>query len=195
MIELQLVENEVKPFEQAMEAEMVAPIKHFEGELLKIRTNRAHTSLIEDVMITVYDGQPMPLKQIASLAAPDARMITVQPWDASTLNTIEKTLRESDLGISPQNDGLMIKVILPEMSSTRRDELVKILGKKVEECKMTIRNVRKDFNNLIRDAKKNKKISENFFNRLSDVLQKITDKFVAQADSMGAKKKTALTTI
>lgn len=195
MTNIPLVENEPKPFEQAMAAEMNKPIKHFEGELVKIRTGRAHTSLIENIMVPVYGGAPMPLKQIASLAAPDARLLTVQPWDANVLNSIEKAINEAGLGVNPINDGEMIKIVLPEMSSSRREELVKILGKRLEECKVGIRNIRKDFNNLIRDAKKNKTISENFFSRLTDSVQKTTDKFIAQADALNEKKAQELRTI
>lgn len=189
MKNLVLTENEPKPFEAAMNEEMSLAIKHLERELVKIRTGRAHTSLVEDILVTCYNGSPMPLKQVASLAAPDARLITIQPWDRGTLSDIEKALANSQIGITPLNDGDMIKLVLPEMSSSRRDELVKILGKKVEECKVAIRNVRKEFNNLIRDAKKDKKISENFFNRLGDILQKITDNYVENAEKLGAKKE------
>jgi len=189
MINLVLVENEIKPFEAAMSAEMSLAIKHFERELIKIRTGRAHTSLVEDLMITCYNGAPMPLKNLASIAAPDARLITIQPWDKGTLGDIEKGLTNSNIGITPLNDGEMIKLVLPEMSSNRRDELIKILGKKLEECKVAIRKARQDFNNFIRDAKKNKTISENFFSRLSDSLQKVTDNFIESADKLAAKKE------
>lgn len=188
MINIQLVENDQKTFQTAMEAEMAKAMKHFDGELIKIRTGRAHTSLIEDIAVAVYGNPPAPLKQLASLAAPDARLLTVQPWDASIINEIEKAITTSDLGIKPLNDGALIKIVLPEMSSSRREELVKILGKKLEECKIAIRNVRKDFNNLVRDAKQNKAISENFYSRLTDLLQKITDTYTDKADQLAAKK-------
>jgi ribosome recycling factor len=189
MKNLILTENEPKPFEAAMNEEMTLAIKHLERELAKIRTGRAHTSLVEDILVTCYNGAPMPMKNVASVSAPDARLITIQPWDKGVLSEIEKALTNSQIGITPVNDGDMIKLVLPEMSSTRRDELAKILGKKVEECKVSIRNTRKDFNNFIRDAKKDKKISENFFTRLSDVLQKITDTYVENAEKLSTKKE------
>ncbi len=189
MKNLVLTENEPKPFETAMHDEMSLAIKHLERELVKIRTGRAHTSLVEDILVTCYGGSPMPLKQVASLAAPDVRLITIQPWDKGVLGDIERAINSSQVGIKPLNDGDMIKLVLPEMSTSRRDELVKVLGKKVEECKVAIRNVRKEFNNFIRDAKKDKKISENFFNRLSDILQKITDTYTESADKLGTKKE------
>jgi ribosome recycling factor len=193
MITITLVENDTKSFKTAMEAEMLKAIKHFEGELIKIRTGRAHTSLIEDLPVSIYGGAPMPLRQIASLAAPEARLLTIQPWDASTLNDIEKAIGSSDIGLTPRNDGTIIRLTLPEMSTSRRDELIKILGKKHEECKIGIRRVRQDFNNLIRDAKKDKKISENFFSRLSDILQEVTDKFTENSDQLAAKKEKEVT--
>lgn len=194
MLHLVLIENDQKSFKTALDAEMAKPIKHFEGELLKIRTGRAHTSLIEDIMVSCYGGTTMmPLKQVASLAAPDARLITIQPWDAGTIGDIERALNASDLGLRPANDGGTIKLVLPEMSSSRRQELVKVLQKKLEECRVEIRNVRKDFQNLIRDAKKDKKISEDFNNRLADVLQKGTDSFIEMAEKLGAKKEHEIT--
>lgn len=193
MITLTLVENDTKSFKTAMEAEMLKAIKHFEGELIKIRTGRAHTSLIEDLPVSVYGGAPMPLRQIASLAAPEARLLTIQPWDESTLNDIEKAITSSDVGLTPRNDGKIIRLALPEMSTSRREELIKILGKKHEECKIGIRRVRQDFNNLIRDAKKDKKISENFFSRLSDILQEVTDKFTENSDQLASKKEKEVT--
>lgn len=184
-----LVENEHKPLQTAMEAAMTDAMKHFEGELIKIRTTRAHTSLIEDVQVVCYGSSVMPLKQVASLAAPDARLLTIQPWDLGVIGDIEKALLESDLGLTPINDGKVIKLVLPEMSSTRRDELIKILGKRLEECKIAIRNIRRDFNDLIKTGKKDKLISENFFNRLSDLTQQITDKFSTTADALATKKE------
>lgn len=188
MINITLVENESKPFQKAMEDEMAKAIKHLEGELVKIRTGRAHTSLIEDLPVSVYGGAPMPLKQVAACAAPDVRLLTIQPWDPSVIGEIEKAIANSELGLTPANDGQIIRLTLPEMSSSRREELVKILNKKIEECKITVRNIRKDFNNLIRDAKKDKSISENFFNRLSDLLQEVTDRYCKLSDEKGEKK-------
>jgi ribosome recycling factor len=188
-IQFTIVENETKKFQDAMNIEMDVPLKHFEKELLKLRTGRAHSSLIEDVAVACY-GQPhAPLRNYASITIPDSRLMIVQPWDTTTLNDIEKGLLESDLGVTPQNDGKVIKIQLPEMSGSRREELVKFLGKKLEECRTGIRNIRKDFHNLVRDAKKDKKISEDFHNRLMDVLQEITDSFIKKAEDKSKKKE------
>lgn len=195
MIELTLVENDSKSFEKAMQDEMSKAMKHFEGELIKIRTGRAHTSLIEDIPVSCYGAAPMPLKNLASLAAPESRLITIQPWDAGIIADIERAIRTSELGVSPLNDGALIRIQLPEMSSTRREELSKILGKKLEESRVAIRNIRKDFNNIIRDAKKDKLISENFFNRLSDLLEKITGNFIDKAEQLAHKKEQDIRTV
>ncbi len=194
-IELHLTENDINGFQKPMEAEMDKAIKHFEIELVKIRTNRAHTSLVEGIEIAAYGQAPMPLKALAVLAAPDARLISIQPWDSSIIPDIEKAIATSSIGINPRNDGKIIYLQLPEMSSDRRDDLVKILGKKLEETKVTLRNTRKDFHNLIRDSKKNKTISENFHNRLEAVLQKVTDRFVKKADDMAERKRKEITTV
>ncbi len=194
-LEIQLTENDIQGFQNPMEAEMDKSIKHFEGELIKIRTGRAHTSLVENIEVAAYGSAPMALKGLAVLAAPDARLITIQPWDVSIIPDIEKAIGNAGIGITPRNDGRIIRLQLPEISADRREELVKILGKKLEECKVSIRNTRKEFHNLIRDAKKDKSISENFHNRLEDVLQKITDRFVVKADELAQKKKKELTTV
>jgi ribosome recycling factor len=194
-LDIQLIENDIKSFQTPMEAEMNKVIKHFEGELVKIRTNRAHTSLVESIEVAAYGQAPMPLKTMAILAAPDARLITIQPWDTSIIADIEKAISAAGIGITPRNDGKVIYLQMPEMSTDRREELVKVLGKKQEEAKVAVRNIRKDFHNLIRDGKKNKVISENFHNRLEDVLQKVTDIFVNKIDAMADKKKKDITTV
>ncbi len=196
MAEIILVENDIKSFQKPMEAEMENPLRHFERELIKIRTGRAHTSMIEDIPVFCYgQEEAVPLKGLAALTAPDPRLLTIQPWDTSIVFDIEKAINASGLGVSPVNDGKIIRLRLPEMSSERREELIKVLHKKLEECRVTIRNVRKDFKNIITDAKKDKKVSENFHNRLADVLQEITDAYIAKAENLAKKKETELTTV
>jgi len=187
--EFTIQENDSKSFENAMSSEMDKPIKHFEGELIKIRTGRANTSMVEDVQVSCYGQPPMPLKSLAVLGAPDAKLITIQPWDVSVIGDIEKGILESDLGLTPDNDGKVIRLRLPEMSSTRREELIKILHKKLEECRVGIRNVRKDFNNTMKKAKKDKTISEDFYNRLEDSLKKVTDTYIKKSEEMSSRKE------
>lgn len=195
MYKVMLEENNVESLKRPMLVEMAKPIAHFEHELTKIRTGRAHTSLIEDVQVACYGQQMMSLKAVASIAAPEARLLTVQPWDKGTVASIMKAISDSGLGLTPIQNGDVVRIQLPEMTVTRRDELLKLLGKKLEECKVSIRNVRKEFNNVIKDSKAAKTISENFYNRLLDVLQEVTDQFCKQADALGKKKQDEITTI
>ena len=195
MSEIMLVENDIKSFQKPMEAEMENPVKHFERELIKIRTGRAHTSMIEDIPVMVYGQDPVPLKGLGVVSAPDARLLTVQPWDSSIIMDVEKAIIAAGIGVTPVNDGKIIRLRLPEMSSDRREELIKQLHKKLEECRVAIRNVRKDFKNIITDAKKDKKISENFHNRLADVLEEVTKAFITKVETAAKKKETELTTV
>ncbi len=194
-INLTLIENDVNSLKRPLENEMEGPISHFSRELIKIRAGRAHISLIEDIQVECYEQPPVALKGLAALSVPEARLLVVQPWDTSIIGDIEKAILTSDLGVTPVNDGKIIRLTLPEMSTQRRDDLVKILGKKLEECKIGIRNVRKDFNNIIRDAKKEKTVSKNFCDRLDDVLKQITETFIKKAEQMAEKKKTDITNI
>jgi ribosome recycling factor len=180
-----------KPFEAEVETEMKNHIHEFEKELLKIRTGRAHPSMLEDVKVPSY-GTMMSLKEIASISAPEAALLVVQPWDKANIPEIEKALSTSELGLSPVNDGNVIRVQLPKMSSTRRDELVKVLGKKVEQCRLAIRNVRRDLNTSLKDLEKSKAISEDYARRLQDCLQTVTDKMIKVVDVIDDKKTNEL---
>ncbi|MBI2774998.1 ribosome recycling factor [Candidatus Dependentiae bacterium] len=193
---LKLTDQNSKEFEKAMNVEMDKPIKHFERELITIRTGRAHPSLVEDIKVAAYGNSMMRLKETASITTPEARLIVIQPWDPAVIGDIERALRESELGISPQNDGSgILRVVLPEISTARREELVKVLGKKLEDARISIRNVRKDFHNLVRDNQKAKTISEDHARRLSDLLQKITDDFIKKAEALAEKKEKEITTV
>ena len=188
-------ENNVNSLKNPMRKEMQKSIDHLQHELTKLRTGRAHASLIEDIPVSCYGDQTMALKGVASISVPEARLLLVQPWDKGLLHNVEKAIKVSGLGLTPTSDGDYIRIRLPDMTTERREELVKILGKKLEECKVDIRNRRKDFNNIIRDAKTKKTISEDFYNRLGDVLQEVTDEFCKQAEDICKKKKEAITTV
>jgi ribosome recycling factor len=183
-----------KQFEKDIEIEMDKHIKHFEKELLKIRTGRAHPSMIEDLRVPAY-GALMALKEVASVSAPDVGLLLVQPWDAALIPDIEKAIATSDLGVTPANDGNVIRIALPRMSSARRDELVKVLHQKLEQAKIAIRNLRRDIQGLIRDTEKAKKISADYSRRLQDSLQKTTDKFIETSDKVGSKKENEIRAI
>lgn len=194
MIELKLTDNNIKEFETALNSEMDKAVKHFERELITIRTGRAHPALVEGIKVNCYDTL-RNLKEIALISAPEARMIVIEPWDKSLILEIEKAISNSDLGITPFNDGNLVRLRLPEISTSRRDELVKVLHKKLEEARVSIRNVRKDFHNLVRDTEKSKKISEDHGRRLADLLQKITDKFILSIEQMSQKKENEIKTV
>lgn len=195
MTELRLTDENIKEFDSAIKQEMDKGIKHFERELITIRTGRAHPALVEDVMVTCYGSSTMRIKEVASIATPEARTITITPWDKGVLGDIEKAIAQSDLGVTPINDGNIVRITLPEMSTQRREELGKVLSKKCEDAKIAIRNVRKDFNNLVRDALKDKNISEDHQRRLNEHLQKVTDEFIKKCDDMAERKKTEIMTI
>ena len=190
MIALSLSESSgTKPFEQAIEQHMKPVIEHFEKELIKLRTGRAHPSMIEDIKIECY-GTIMSLKEVASISAPEAQMLVIQPWDKGNIDTIERGLAlASDLSATPVNDGNLIRLQLQPMSASRRQELIKTLGKKQEESRINVRNARKEFNTIIKDHEKAKKISEDFSKRLQDLLQKMTDKFIEKIDTLSGKKE------
>jgi ribosome recycling factor len=194
MINLKLNDNNLKEFESALSSEMDKAVKHFERELITIRTGRAHPALVEGIKVSCYDTM-RNLKEIALISAPEARMIVIEPWDKALIPEVEKAISNSDVGVTPFNDGNIIRIKLPEISTARRDELVKVLHKKLEEARIAIRNVRKDFHNLIRDSEKGKKISEDHGRRLTDTLQKITDKFIALVEQMSQKKENEVKTI
>lgn len=191
MEKLTFVEGDVKILDTALKAEMENPLKHFEKELAALRTGRASSALVENIKVECY-GQMLPMTQVATISTPDARLITIQAWDSSVLPAIEKAIQESDLGVSPSNDGSVVRIQLPQMSSSRRDEMSKVLGKKTEDCRIGIRGVRQEYHNQIRQAGKDKVVSEDFIKRLNDTLQKVTDLYIAKADALQEKKEAEL---
>lgn len=183
MMKLEFYEgDDVRVFEEAIETEMKKQLQHFEHELRKVHTGRANPELIEDIKVACY-GMTLPIKQLATITAPEPKLLVINAWDKGTISNIEKAITQSDLQLNPQNDGDVIRIPLPPMSQSRREELVKMLNKKLEECKVGIRNVRKNFHNFIRDSEKVKYISEDTAKRLEQILQKMTDSFVKQANN------------
>jgi ribosome recycling factor len=157
-------------------------------ELGTIRTGRANAGVIEHVSIDYY-GSPTPLLQLATISSPDPRQLLVQPYDKSALGSIEKALRSSELGFNPTNDGTQIRILIPQLTEERRRDLVKIVHKRVEEAKVSIRNVRRDANEQLRKLKKDKEISEDEEKRALDQLQKLTDRLIREADGIGGGKE------
>jgi ribosome recycling factor len=195
MIKLKLTDTNQKEFETLLNQEMDKTIKFLEKELVAIRTGRAHPALVEDIKATVYENKLMRIKDLASISTPDPRMILIQPWDKSIINEIEKALTNSDVGVKPTVESTVIRLYLPEMSMARREEMRKILSKKLEDAKISIRNTRKDFLNLIRDSEKAKAISEDHANRLTTALQKITDANTEKCQAMAQKKEKEILTV
>ena len=185
------VEGDIKSFETALKIEMEKPFKHYEKELTTLRTNRVSTSIVENIKVECY-GEMMPMREVGVITAAEATLLTIQPWDKAIIPEIEKAIKNSDVGITPANDGAVIRLQFPNMSAQRRDELIKLLSKKTEDARVGIRNVRKEFHNQIRDAEKKRSVSEDFAKRLSTALQKGTDAFIEKIDQIGNKKEAEL---
>src|ERR1700744_1659253 len=178
----------LKDIQQQLKTRMEKAVDDFRANLASTRTGRASVHMLDQVKVPYY-GSDMPLNQVAQLTTPDANMIVIQPWDASILGEIEKTLRTSDLGFNPQNDGKIVRVPVPPMTEERRREVVKHLNKVLEEHKTAVRNVRRDGNELIKKAAKDKKISEDEEKRSLEEVQKLTDEEIRHMDEMSKKKE------
>jgi ribosome recycling factor len=157
-------------------------------DLSRIRTGRASVALLEGIKVDCY-GTSMPLPQVASLAAPESRLLTVQPWDPAVLGEIEKAILKSDLGLNPVNDGKMIRLPIPPLTTERRKELVKLVKKMGEEAKVALRNVRREANEDLKDLKKEKLLSEDEAHRAQEEVQKVTDEFIKKVDAQSAEKE------
>jgi ribosome recycling factor len=157
-------------------------------DLSRVRTGRASVALLEGIKVDCY-GTSMPLPQVASLAAPEPRLLTVQPWDSGILGDIEKALLKSDLGLTPTNDGKVIRLPIPALTTERRKELVKNVKKTGEEAKVALRNVRRDANDQFKKLKNDKQLSEDESHKAQDEVQKITDEFIKKVDQVAAEKE------
>lgn len=158
------------------------------SELNKIRTGRASLSLLDGIRVDYY-GTPTPLNQMATLAVPESRLITIQPWDVSVIKEVEKTILKSDLGITPSNDGKIIRISIPPLTEERRKELVKTVHKICEEYKVAVRNIRRDANELIKSLKKDGDVAEDDAFKAQDQVQKITDASIADIDKIYKDKE------
>ena len=166
-------------------------ITALENELKRIRTGRASTSLLDGIKLDYY-GTPTPLNQTATVAVPESRLITIQPWDASIIKDIEKAILKSDLGLTPSNDGKLIRIAIPPLSEERRKELVKQVQKSCEEHKVAVRNIRRDANELIKGFKKDGDVSEDDAFKAQDQVQKITDEFIVKIDEVYKAKESEI---
>jgi ribosome recycling factor len=161
-------------------------------EMGRVRTGRASLAILDGVRVNYY-GAPTPLAQVASLSVPDARTIMIQPWDSKVLGEIEKAIQKSDLGLTPLNDGKVVRINIPPLTEERRKELVKVIKRMEEECKVALRNLRREANEQLKTAKKDKQISEDDQFKSQDEVQKLIDKLIQKAEEIvKAKEKEVL---
>ena len=170
------------------ENKMGQSIDHLHNELGKLRTGQASVALVDDLKVDYY-GTPTALSQVATLGTPDSQTLTIQPWEASILKDIEKAIQSSDIGLTPNNDGKMIRLTIPPLTNERRQQLVKLVKKYSEECKVAVRNVRREVNDKLKKLEKNHEISEDENRKAADDVQKMTDKFVAEIDKISQVKE------
>jgi len=171
-----------------LEDRMEKAISALHSDLLSIRTGRASPALLEKIRVDAY-GSSLPLNQVATVAVPEARLLAIRPFDASTLGAIEKAILKSDLGLTPNNDGKIIRLSIPPLTDERRRDLAKMVSRRVEETRVAIRNVRRDGLKELGDLQKDKEISEDDFYKAKEDLQKLTDDYIAKADQLGEQKQ------
>lgn len=170
------------------EAKMKKTVSRLEEEYASIRAGRANPAVLDKIMVNYFDT-PTPINQLAAVAVPEARVLTIQPWDASVLKMIEKALLTSELGVNPQNDGRIIRLVFPQPTEERRKELVKEISKYCEECKISIRAVRRDAIDKMKALKKKGEIAEDELKVYEKDAQKLTDKYCKNADNTFSKKE------
>jgi ribosome recycling factor len=162
--------------------------KAFAHEINSVRTGRASTALLDRVSVDAY-GVRTPLNQLATVSAPEARLLTIQPYDRGLFQSIEKAIQESDLGLTPNNDGQMIRIGIPQLSEERRKEFVRLVGKMAEEARVAVRNVRRDVLNEVKRAEKEGEVSKNEVGRVQDEIQKLTDAEIKLIDEQLRRKE------
>ena len=176
-----------------IERRMKGAIDSLKGDLAGLRTGRANTSLLDPVVVDVY-GSMMPLNQVATVSAPEPRMLSVQVWDKANVTAVEKGIAKANLGLNPMIDGQNVRLPMPDLTEERRKQLAKIAGEYGEKAKIAIRNVRRDGMEALKEDEKKKEISEDERKRGEDEVQKLTDRFVAEADAVAAQKEKEILT-
>lgn len=167
---------------QVYETKMGKTLNALESELTTIRAGRANPHILDKLTVDYY-GAPTPIQQVANISVPEARMIQIQPWESSLIKGIEKAILTSDLGLNPNNDGKVIRLIFPELTEERRKDLVKDIKKKGEAAKVAVRNIRRDANDAYKKLKKEEDVSEDEIKELEDKIQKLTDKYIKDVDA------------
>jgi ribosome recycling factor len=170
------------------EQRMKKALEHMSGDLSALRAGRANPGMLERISVPYY-GQPTAINQLANITVPEARLLVIQPWDKKTLPDIEKAILKSDLGVTPSNDGQVIRLNIPALTEERRKEMVKIIKKYGEECKVAVRNVRREANEQFKKLEKDKKVSEDEAKQGEESAQKATDKFIKEIDQLVAAKE------
>ncbi|MCB2067677.1 MAG: ribosome recycling factor [Erythrobacter sp.] len=176
-----------------VERRMAGAVESLKSDLGGLRTGRANVTLLDPVVVEVY-GAMMPLNQVATVSAPEPRMLSVQVWDRSNVTAVEKGIAHANLGLNPMIDGQTLRLPLPDLTEERRRELAKLAGTYAEKAKIAIRNVRRDANEALKEDEKKKEISEDERKRKEDEVQKLTDKYVADADAATAAKEKEILT-
>lgn len=171
-----------------LKKKMDSSLDVFRKNLGGIRTGRASVSILDGISVDYY-GTPTPLKQVATISVPESRLITIQPWDVSILKEIEKTILASDLGLTPNNDGKIIRLPIPSLTQERRKELVKIVKRVTEDAKIAVRNIRREGNEQLKKAEKAKNVTEDECRKGVDEIQKITDDCIKNVDEISNKKE------
>ena len=174
---------EIKEYESKMQKSLAS----LEEEYASIRAGRANPHILDKITVDYY-GAPSPLQSVANISVPEARVIQIQPWESSLIKEIEKAIMVSDIGITPSNDGRIIRLVFPELTEERRKELVKDVKKKAENAKVAIRNIRREGNDTIKKSQKSNEISEDEAKQLEDKIQKLTDKYVGMIDNVMESK-------
>ena len=173
------------------ENRMQKAVENLKNEFIRIRTGRAHPSLLENIKVSCYNSE-MPLNQVASISVLDSRTLSITPFDKTTVSAIEKAILQSDLGLNPVTAGLVIRVPLPPMTEERRKDLVKNIRNEAENIRIVIRNIRRDANTQFKDLLKEKTLSEDEEHRLTTKIQKATDKYISDIDQILSEKETDL---
>jgi len=171
----------IDEIQQDAEQRMKKSVEALRGELTKLRTGRAHTSLLDHVTVDYY-GSEVPLSQVASIAVADARMLTVTPWEQNMVGAVEKAIMKSDLGLNPASAGKVIRVPLPPLTEERRKDMIRVVRQEGETARIAIRNIRRDANSDFKSLLKEKEITEDEERQAEDVIQKLTDKYIKEVD-------------
>lgn len=181
----------LKKLYKEAEDRMGKTISVYSEELQSIRAGRANPALLDQITVDYY-GQDTPLKQVGGVSSPEPRLLVIQPWDVNLIPIIEKEILKSDLGLNPSNDGKLIRLVIPMLTEERRKELSKVVSKNGENAKVSVRNIRRDLMDNLKNLEKNKEISEDERRSAEDEIQKITDRYISEIDKITAKKEEEL---